>query len=160
MIALRDPIRLIPLLFLAAICVGTVLLSLPFATTGGVRAPLLTALFTSTSAVAVTGLIVVDTPTYWSGFGQGVILLLFQVGGFGIMTSATLLGLLAGRSFGLRDRMATQVERSRLERHDALAALKLILAITIAVEGIVAIILTARLIGGYGDDRLFGGVTA
>jgi len=150
-IALRDPIRLIPLLFLAAICVGTVLLSLPFATTGGVRAPLLTALFTSTSAVAVTGLIVVDTPTYWSGFGQGVILLLFQVGGFGIMTSATLLGLLAGRSFGLRDRMATQVERNRLEKHDALSALKLILVITVVVEGVVAIILTARLMGGYGE---------
>ena len=78
--ALRDPIRLIPVLFLAAIAIGTVLLSLPFATVEGVRAPLLTALFTSTSAVAVTGLIVVDTPTYWSGFGQGVILLLFQVG--------------------------------------------------------------------------------
>ena len=60
MTALRDPIRLIPVLFLAAIIVGTVLLSLPFATTGGTRAPLLTALFTSTSAVAVTGLIVVD----------------------------------------------------------------------------------------------------
>ncbi|MEL7690945.1 TrkH family potassium uptake protein [Citromicrobium bathyomarinum] len=151
MIALRDPIRLIPLLFLAAILVGTILLSLPFATTVGARAPLLTALFTSTSAVAVTGLIVVDTPTYWSGFGQGVILLLFQVGGFGIMTSATLLGLMAGRSFGLRDRMATQVERNRLEKHDALSALKLILGITVVVEGVVAIILTARLMGGYGE---------
>ena len=77
-IALRDPIRLIPLLFLGAIIVGTILLSLPFATTAGTRAPLLTAVFTSTSAVAVTGLIVVDTPTYWSGFGQGVILLLYK----------------------------------------------------------------------------------
>ncbi|XAP79571.1 potassium transporter TrkG [Citromicrobium bathyomarinum] len=149
--ALRDPIRLIPLLFLAAIAIGTVLLSLPFATVDGVRAPLLTALFTSTSAVAVTGLIVVDTPTYWSGFGQGVILLLFQVGGFGIMTSATLLGLMAGRGFGLRDRMATQVERSRLETHDALTALRLILFVTVAVEGIVALILTVRLIASYGE---------
>ncbi len=149
--ALRDPIRLIPVLFLAAILVGTVLLSLPFATTDGTRAPLLTALFTSTSAVAVTGLIVVDTPTYWSMFGQGVIMLLFQVGGFGIMTSATLLGLMAGRGFGLRDRMATQVERSRLETHDALTALRLILVVTIVVEGVVAIILTARLIATYGE---------
>ena len=76
MTALRDPIRLIPLLFLGAIAVGTILLSLPFATSEGVRAPFLTAFFTSTTAVAVTGLIVVDTPTYWSGFGQVVVLAL------------------------------------------------------------------------------------
>jgi trk system potassium uptake protein TrkH len=151
-IALRDPIRLIPLLFLGAIIVGTILLSLPFATTAGTRAPLLTAVFTSTSAVAVTGLIVVDTPTYWSGFGQGVILLLFQVGGFGIMTSATLFGLMAGRGFGLRDRMATQVERSRLEKHDAVSALRLILAITLVVEGFVAVILALRLFGTYHES--------
>ncbi|TWI18277.1 hypothetical protein IQ26_07337 [Mesorhizobium tianshanense] len=56
---------------------------------------MLTALFTAASAVCVTGLIVQDTPTYWSGFGQGVILALFQIGGFGIMTGATLLGLLS-----------------------------------------------------------------
>ena len=150
--ALRDPIRLIPLLFAGAIAVGTILLSLPFATVEGVRAPFLVAFFTSTSAVAVTGLIVVDTPTYWSGFGQGVILLLFQVGGFGIMTSATLFGLMAGRGFGLRDRMATQVKRSRLEKHDAVAALKLILAITIVVEAVVALVLTARLFGRYHES--------
>jgi len=147
--ALRDPIRLIPLLFAGAIIVGTILLSLPFATNEGVGAPLLTALFTSTSAVAVTGLIVVDTPTYWSGFGQGVILLLFQIGGFGIMTAATLFGLMAGRGVSLRERMATQVERNRLETGDALSALKLIFAITVTVEAVVAIILTARLIAFY-----------
>ncbi|NCP18938.1 MAG: TrkH family potassium uptake protein [Erythrobacter sp.] len=149
MSALRDPIRLIPLLFAGAIIVGTILLSLPFATNEGVGAPLLTALFTSTSAVAVTGLIVVDTPTYWSGFGQGVILLLFQIGGFGIMTAATLFGLMAGRGVSLRERMATQVERNRLETGDALSALKLIFAITVTVEAVVAIILTARLIAFY-----------
>jgi len=147
--ALRDPIRLIPLLFAGAIIVGTILLSLPFATNEGVGAPLLTALFASTSAVAVTGLIVVDTPTYWSGFGQGVILLLFQIGGFGIMTAATLFGLMAGRGVSLRERMATQVERNRLETGDALSALKLIFAITVTVEAVVAIILTARLIAFY-----------
>lgn len=105
----------------------------------------MTALFTSTSAVAVTGLIVVDTATFWSPFGQVVILLLFQIGGFGIMTAATLFGLMAGRGFGLRERMATQVERSRLQANDAGGVLKLVLKITIAVELIVAAILTARL---------------
>ncbi|MEW4448645.1 potassium transporter TrkG [Qipengyuania sp. JC766] len=141
---LQNPIRFIPALFLAAIGIGTILLMLPVARVGSDSAPFITALFTATSAVAVTGLIVVDTPTYWTGFGQGVILLLFQIGGFGIMTAATLLGLLAGRSFGLRDRMATQVERSRLDIGSARSVLKLVLGITVTVELIVAAILTLR----------------
>ena len=130
-----DPVRLIPILFAAAIALGTVLLLLPIARAGDDGAPLMTAFFTATSAVAVTGLIVVDTPTYWSGFGQGVILLLFQVGGFGIMTAATLLGLVAGRTFRLRDRLATQVERNRLDIGDARSVLKLVLIVTLIVEG-------------------------
>ena len=98
---LRNPIRLVPSLFLLAIAIGTLLLSLPIATADGSRAPFLTALFTATSAVAVTGLVVVDTGTFWSPFGQVAILLMFQIGGLGIMTAATLLGIIAGRSFGL-----------------------------------------------------------
>ena len=128
---IRHPVRLIPVLFLATIAVGTLLLLLPAATVEDGSAPFMTALFTSTSAVAVTGLIVVDTATYWSPFGQIVILLLFQIGGFGIMTAATLLGFLAGRRFGLRDRMATQVERSRLDIGDAGSVLKLVLKLTL-----------------------------
>ena len=152
--ALRDPIRLIPILFLSAIAIGTVLLWLPFATAGGNETSFLTALFTSTSAVAVTGLIVVDTATHWTLFGQIVVLALFQVGGFGIMTAATLFGLMAGRGFGLRERMATQVERSRLDVGDARSVLKLVLKITIAVEAVVAAILTVRLMTAY--DHGFG----
>lgn len=142
---LRNPIRLVPSLFLLAIAIGTVLLCLPIATADGSGAPFLTALFTATSAVAVTGLVVVDTGTYWSPFGQVAILLLFQIGGLGIMTAATLFGLIAGRGFGLHDRMATQVERGRLETGDALSVIKLVFAITIAVEVIVATILAIRM---------------
>jgi trk system potassium uptake protein TrkH len=140
---------LVPSLFLLAIAIGTVLLSLPIATADGTRAPFLTALFTATSAVAVTGLVVVDTGTYWSPFGQVAILLMFQIGGLGIMTAATLFGLIAGRRFGLHDRMATQVERGRLETGDALSVLKLVFAITIAVEAVVAAILALRMMTGY-----------
>ena len=86
------PARIVPLAFLAAIVVGTVLLSLPYSTPGPTRPPVLTAAFTTVSAVCVTGLTTVDTATYWSPFGQAVILALIQVGGFGIMTLATLLG--------------------------------------------------------------------
>lgn len=142
--ALSDPIRFIPLLFLGAIALGTLALSLPIATANGMRAPFVTALFTATSAVAVTGLIVEDTPTYWSAFGQGAILVMFQLGGLGIMTAATLLGMMAGRGFGLRGRMATQVERSRLNLLATSSVLKLILGITVTVEAIVAVILALR----------------
>ena len=92
----RHPARIVPAAFLLAILVGTVLLSLPAATPGPARPPLLTAAFTSVSAVCVTGLTVTDTATYWSPFGQVVILALIQVGGFGLMTLATLLGCWSG----------------------------------------------------------------
>ena len=147
--AFRDPVRLIPLLFAVAIAIGTALLMLPFASASGQATPLVTAFFTSTSAVAVTGLIVVDTATYWSWFGQVVILVLFQIGGFGIMTAATLFGLMAGRGFGLRERMATHVERNRLEVGDARSVLALVFKITIAVEAVVAAILVIRLMVSY-----------
>lgn len=150
MFALRDPIRLIPLLFLGLILGGTLVLSLPIATADGSRAPLLVAFFTSTSAVAVTGLIVVDTPVFWSRFGEAAIMVLFQIGGFGIMTAATLLGLMAGRGFGLRHRMATQVERSLLDTGNAASVLKLILAITVVIEAIVALVLAIRFAATYG----------
>jgi trk system potassium uptake protein TrkH len=146
---LRNPIRLVPSLFLLAIGIGTVLLSLPIATADGSRAPFLTALFTASSAVAVTGLVVVDTGTYWSPFGQVAILLMFQIGGLGIMTAATLFGIIAGRGFGLHDRIATQVERGRLERGDALSVLKLVLGVTVAVEAVIAAILGIRFAATY-----------
>ena len=146
---LRDPILLIPLLFAAAILVGAVILSLPFATSSGQPAPVLTALFTATSAVAVTGLIVEDTPVYWSLFGQSIILVLFQIGGFGIMTAATLFGLMVGRGFGVRDHVTTQVERSRLATGDVPSVLRLVLAITVAVEAVVALVLAARFAFSY-----------
>lgn len=137
------------MLFLAAIAVGTTLPSLPVATASGQSAPLLTALFTATSAVAVTGLIVVDTPTYWSMFGQVTIMLLFQIGGLGIMTAATLLGLMVGRGFSLQARMATHTERSRLTGRDARSVLRLTLGVTLVCEAVIALALTVRFYTAY-----------
>lgn len=148
----RHPVRLIPLLFLGTIIIGTTLLWLPISTADGRSTDFLTALFTSTSAVAVTGLIVEDTATHWSFFGQIVILALFQIGGFGIMASATLLGVLAGRGFNLKARLATQVERSRLDTGDAKSVLLLVLGVTVFVEAVVAAILAFRLAFFYDYD--------
>ena len=147
--AFRDPVRLIPLLFAGLILIGTALLWNPLATASGDQPPLVTALFTATSAVAVTGLIVVDTGSYWSAFGQGVILLLIQIGGLGVMAAASLLGLMAGRGFGLSQRMATRVERDRLHLGDTASVLRQILRVTLVVEVSMAVILVARFASYY-----------
>ena len=94
--------------FLVLITVGTLLLLLPFATASGQWNDPLVALFTATSAVCVTGLIVVDTGTYFSTFGEAIILALIQVGGLGYMTANTFLVLLLGRRLGLKERLAIQ----------------------------------------------------
>lgn len=146
------PARLVPLVFLMAIAAGTLLLMLPIAREGPGHAPFLTALFTSTSAVCVTGLIVEDTPLYWSGFGQGVILALFQLGGFGIMATATLLGLMVGRGFRLSDKLRTQVERSHFDFSNSRHVLRLILTVTVVVEVLLTSVLTLQLHFFYGLD--------
>lgn len=148
---IQNPIRLVPALFIAAIAFGTILLSLPVARSDPGAAPLLTALFTATSAVAVTGLATVDTATYWSGFGQAVILLLLQIGGFGIMTAAIVLGIIAGRDIRLRDRLVTQVERSRFTAGNARSVLLLAFWVTLVVELTVGAILSIRLWTTYGS---------
>ena len=96
--------QIIILGFGAAILLGAVLLMLPFATRDGLGAPLSDALFTATSAVCVTGLVVRDTATYWSGFGQGVLLLLIQVGGMGVVTFAVVIASAAGQRISLKQR--------------------------------------------------------
>ena len=83
--------------FLGLILIGTALLMLPFAVKEGNIASFEDALFTSTSAVCVTGLVVKDTASYWSGFGQVVILLLIQIGGLGVITVAAFIAMISGR---------------------------------------------------------------
>ncbi|MBR8835351.1 MAG: ATPase [Stigonema ocellatum SAG 48.90 = DSM 106950] len=100
--------RTICLGFLAVIAVGTILLMIPFSTRNGTWNDPIVALFTSTSAVCVTGLSVVDIGTYFSFWGQLFILILLQVGGLGYMTATTFLFLLLGRKFGLQEKMAVQ----------------------------------------------------
>ncbi|TDK20502.1 TrkH family potassium uptake protein [Luteimonas aestuarii] len=146
---IRHPARLLPIGFLIVIVIGTGLLMLPGATMGEGSAPLLTALFTSTSAVCVTGLVVVDTPTYWSGFGQVVIMGLFQVGGFGIMAGATLMGLLVAGRLNLNTRVAAQHD-TRLGLGSVGGVVKIVLLTTLIVESIVWLALTLRLRFGYG----------
>jgi potassium uptake TrkH family protein len=137
--------------FGTAVLVGTLLLMLPVSRVGPVGAPLVTALFTATSAVCVTGLITVDTPTYWSGFGQAVIVLLIQVGGFGIMTLASLVGLLLSRRMGLRTRLAAAAETKSLGIGDVRAVLVGVAKVSLLFETVTAALLTARFLIGYDE---------
>jgi potassium uptake TrkH family protein len=144
------PARMVAMAFGFTVLVGTGLLALPIASEDGTSAPLLTGLFTSTSAVCVTGLVVVDTGTYWSGFGEWVILLLIQVGGFGIMTLASLLALLIAGKLRLRMTLNVQAE-TKAGIGEVRRVLLRIAAITLAVESITATILTLRLWLSHGE---------
>jgi potassium uptake TrkH family protein len=105
----------------------------------------LTAAFTSTSAVCVTGLIVVDTPAYWTQFGQVVILGLIQIGGFGIMTLASLLALLVARRLGLRGRLIAQTETGALRLGDVRRVLLGVAFFSFLFEATAAAVLALRL---------------
>lgn len=100
--------QIIILGFLVVILTGTVLLMLPFATRGSESASFMDALFTATSATCVTGLVVRDTATYWSGFGQAVLLTLIQIGGMGVVTLAVVITIISGKKIGLMQRSTMQ----------------------------------------------------
>lgn len=106
--AIVNPARTICLGFVAVISIGALLLMLPIASSSGTWSDPITALFTSTSAVCVTGLSVVDVGKFYSFFGQAVLVLLVQIGGLGYMTATSFLLLLIGRRFSLRDKITLQ----------------------------------------------------
>ena len=137
--------------FAGAILVGTVLLMIPIATPGPGGTSLLVAAFTATSAVCVTGLTIVDTETFWTPFGQAIILLLIQVGGFGIMTFASVVGLAVIRKMSLRSRMTAAAEVKSFGLEDVRGLVLGVVRISLIVEFIVAVLLTLRFWAGYGE---------
>ncbi len=147
----RHPAQIVVFGFACAVLVGTVLLMLPASRTGPGGAPLITALFTSTSAVCVTGLAVVDTPSYWSGFGEAVILGLIQLGGFGIMTFASLLGLLVSRRMGLRTRLTAAAETKAVGLGDVRRVIVGVVKVSLLFEVVTAVCLTLRFLIGYDE---------
>ncbi|MBF2058408.1 MAG: TrkH family potassium uptake protein [Cyanobacterium sp. T60_A2020_053] len=133
--------RSICLGFIAVISIGTILLILPFSTNSGEWGNFTTALFTSTSAVCVTGLIVVDTGSYFSFWGQLFILGLIQIGGLGYMTTTTFLILLIGKKFDFNQKLAIQESFDRPFLQGSQNLLKSVFATTIALESLGAIVL-------------------
>lgn len=148
------PGRVITGAFASAVVVGTLLLSLPAATASGERASFEDAVFTATSAVCVTGLVTVDTGTYWSGFGRAVILLLIQAGGLGIMTLATLLAVLLSRRLGLRARLIAQAETKSLTAADVRRVIRNVVLFSLASEAVAAVVLAGRFALAYDEPFL------
>ncbi|UFU02510.1 TrkH family potassium uptake protein [Ruania suaedae] len=131
-VARHSPARLTLMVFASVIGLVTTLLSLPLATSDGDRAPFVDALFTATSAVCVTGLVTVDTATYWSPFGQAVILIGIQIGGLGVMTLASILGLAVSRRIGLTQKLLAAAE-TKTTRLGEVGSLLRVVLVTIAV---------------------------
>ena len=136
--------QMIVLTFMAIILLGGLLLSLPISSRSGQWTSYLSSVFTATSATCVTGLTLFDTYTYWTGFGQAVILILIQVGGLGFMTIASLFFLLANRRIGLRQRVLMAQSLGIDQLSGIVKLVHHVLVRTAIVEGVGALILTIR----------------
>lgn len=152
--ATLSPVRVVALSFAAAIAVGTGLLLLPAAVASGGATSVTAALFTATSAMCLTGLIVVDTPVHWSGFGQAVILGLIQVGGLGIMTMASLVGLMLAHRIGLKARLNTAAEARAAELGDVRGVVVGVVRMSLLIEAVTAAALAIRFAVGYDEPVL------
>lgn len=156
-VALRAPARITLITFGAVILIFTGLLSLPAATTSGHRAPFMDALFTATSAVCVTGLTTVNTGAYWSGWGLAIIAAGIKIGGLGIMTLASLVGLAVSRRIGLTQRILATGETRANGMGDLRSLLRTVIIISVSIEATIALILFPRFLTlDYGLGRSAG----
>lgn len=135
------------------IVVGTLLLCLPISTNKGENTTFLNALFTSTSATCVTGLVPYDTNTHWTGFGQTVILCLIQLGGLGFMTFVTLLFSILGKNMSLQSQKLFMLSSGEEKRSDIKRLFKRLLIGTLIIESIGAILLSIRFIQDFGFTK-------
>jgi len=137
-----NPSHFLILWFGITILTGATLLNLPFASVDGNSIGFIDALFTSASAVCVTGLIVVNTAAHWTLFGKIVILILIQIGGLGIMTMATLIAFLLGKRITLKDRLLIREELNVTTLQGIVLLTKRVLIMTIGIEAVGAIFLS------------------
>lgn len=151
-------VRIIALGYLLVIIAGTGLLMLPVATRPGNETDFLTALFTATSATCVTGLVVVDTYTHWSGFGHTIILLMIQVGGLGFMTMGVLFAMFLKKRITLRTRGLLQESMNGMQMGGIIRLVRMVLRGTFIIELTGAVLLAIRFIPvfGWGKGILYG----
>ncbi|MFZ5352104.1 MAG: TrkH family potassium uptake protein [Bacillota bacterium] len=160
-----SPTQVVVLGFASVIFIGALLLTLPISSSMGIRTNFIDSLFTATSAVCVTGLVVYDTGTYWSTFGQVIILMLIQIGGLGIMTMSTMFALLLGRKITLRERLLIQESLNQFDLEGLVRLTKYILIATFFMESIGALIYMTVFIPEFGLENgiwmgIFHGVSS
>ena len=143
--------------FAGLILSGVALLMTPYASKSGDSLRFVDALFTATSAVCVTGLVVVDTGTYFSVFGQSVILLLIQIGGLGVMTVATLVAVLSGKKINLKERLLIQEATNQLDLAGVVRLTLYIIRATLLVELVGGTILALRWFQDFGLQGIYFG---
>ena len=148
-----QPTQIMVIGFAAVILMGGFLLNLPISTQSGESIGLLDALFTATSAVCVTGLVMVDTATYWSGFGQVIIIMLIQVGGLGFMTIATLFSLIIKKRINLRERLLLQEALNQIDLSGLVKLTRDVLLMTFLIEGIGTLLLSTVFIPQFGIGK-------
>ena len=148
--------QIIAVVFAAIILAGTGLLALPAASRSGVSCGFFPALFTATSATCVTGLVLFDTYTQWSLFGQIVIITLIEVGGLGFMSAASTVVFLLHKKVGLRQRMVIAQALNLSDMDGVVKIQKLVLTGSLSMQGIGALILLLRFWPQYGFQRALG----
>lgn len=154
----NSPPTIIALTFLTASLLGGVLLSMPAATESGIPTPFLDSLFTATSATCITGFVLYDTATYWSVFGEIVILVLMQLGGLGFITLATFFLTIAGRRAGLKNMKLAQESLNTLSIQDTIPLIRRMLGIVFIIELIGACILSVDFVPRFGPIGFYYGI--
>lgn len=145
-----QPTRAVVVGFIIIILLGACVLALPISSRSGQWTNFLTALFTATSATCVTGLVVVDTYSYWSTFGQTVILLLIQIGGIGFMTMATMFSFLVRRTITMRERMVMTTSLNVTDMSGIVRMTRRVLCGTLLFESVGALVLALRFMPDFG----------
>ncbi|MCY6370555.1 TrkH family potassium uptake protein [Clostridium ganghwense] len=145
-----SPVQILALGFVIVIVIGAFLLRLPIASKNDSITPFIDCIFTSTSAVCVTGLTTVNTAEHWSYFGKTIIIILIQIGGLGFMSFATLFSLLWGKRITLKERLIMQEAMNSFSLQGLVKLAKYILIFTFSVEGIGALFLSTKFIPQYG----------
>ncbi|MCK9862386.1 MULTISPECIES: TrkH family potassium uptake protein [Paenibacillus] len=147
-----SPPRILVFGFAMIIVIGAVLLSMPFASSDGSRLPFIDALFTATSATCVTGLVVVDTGTYFSTFGKIIILSLIQIGGLGFMTMATLIALVLRKRISLKERLILQEAMNQTSMEGIVRLIRRVIFYSLTIELVGAVLFAVR----FAFDMPFG----
>lgn len=143
-------VQILAIGFAVLILVGGILLSLPISSASGEYTNLLDSFFTATSAICVTGLVTLDTGTYWSAFGQTIIIILIEIGGLGFMAFTTLLAILLKRRITLRDRLIIQEAMNTFSIKGIVRMVEQIVIFTISVQILGGLILSTQFISEYG----------